>query len=204
MLQPDLLAHNIFTQGFYVVDDFLDLKDYMALRLKVQLLHEQGLLSQAKIGKDQQVQQNKGIRSDATLWLDEDDSDASVQAYLQKTKKISTILNQTLYLGLQTFETHFAVYEPGSFYKMHVDQFAHSKERKISCVYYLNNEWHPDLGGELKLYSPELELLRSIAPQGNRFICFNSELPHEVCITKERRYSIAGWMKTRSMVLTLP
>ena len=46
---------------------------------------------------------------------------------------------------------------------------------------------------------PQDELIQDITPCGNRFICFKSELPHEVCLTLQTRYSIAGWMKTRSV-----
>lgn len=107
-------------------------------------------------------------------------------------------LNHALYLSLHEFETHFAIYQPGSFYKKHVDQFQSTKNRKISCVYYLNEQWQPSFGGKLNLYSPQDELLSEVIPLGNRLICFNSELPHEVELTHCTRYSIAGWMKTRT------
>jgi SM-20-related protein len=93
---------------------------------------------------------------------------------------------------------HFAVYAPGSFYKRHVDQFATTKTRKISCVYYLNEKWLEEYQGELTLYDKENNLLQNVLPIGNRLICFNSELPHEVNPTLQTRYSITTWMKTRN------
>ena len=55
------------------------------------------------------------------------------------------------------------------------------------------------MGGQLNLYNQQDELIRAVFPEGNRFICFNSELPHEVALTHQTRYSITGWMKTRTL-----
>lgn len=162
-------------------------------------MHEQGLFKNAKIGLKNHAELNANIRTDAILWLEEQSADPAIEAYLQATQNLAQALNQSLFLGLFTFETHFAVYEPGSYYKKHVDQFAATKDRKISCVYYLNNEWHDSFGGELILYNKEQQIINKVKPQGNRFVCFNSELPHEVCQTQERRYSITGWMKSRAL-----
>jgi SM-20-related protein len=88
---------------------------------------------------------------------------------------------------------------PNGFYKKHVDQFATTKDRRISCVYYLNENWQPDFGGELTLYNTQDELLTHVQPLGNRFVCFNSDMPHEVCTAYQTRYSIAAWLKVRSL-----
>ena len=61
--------------------------------------------------------------------------------------------------------------------------------------------WKVEYGGELKLYTTDGQLIENVLPLENRFICFNSELPHEVCVTHQPRYSITGWMKTRSHFL---
>ena len=201
LISPDILSHSIFTQGYYIIDDFLELKHYQTLRATAIELHEKGQFKSAKIGLKLNAQQDTNIRSDEICWLDDHATDPAIKAYLSQTKRIAQILNHSLFLGLFEFETHFAAYQPGSFYKKHVDQFATTQDRKLSCVYYLNNEWHQQYGGELNLYTTEDKLIRSISPQGNRFICFNSELPHEVCLTHQPRYSIAGWMKTRSLCL---
>ena len=145
-------------------------------------------------------QQNNTIRTDKISWLDEQENNPAIQAFLTQIKQVANILNQSLFLGLNEFETHFAAYQPGTYYRKHIDQFATQKTRKISCVYYLNKDWLDAYGGELMLYSKNEELIQRVLPQENRFICFNSELPHEVCITYQPRYSITGWMKTRAYV----
>lgn len=183
-------------QGFHIIDDFLNQEHFNALLTKVRTMHQQDLFRAARIGSQEQAQLNNTIRTDKLCWLDEHTAEPAVQAYIDEAMQIATLFNQQLYLGLTEFETHFAVYQPGTFYKKHIDQFATKKTRKISCVYYLNEAWHHDFGGELRLYTKENQFIQSVQPQGNRFICFNSELPHEVCKTNQTRYSIAGWMKT--------
>lgn len=199
MLDSELISHNVCTQGFHIIDNFLELAHYQSLRRLAQKLHQEGSFRQAKIGLTLEAQHNKAIRADEICWLEEESDEPSVQAYLNQAFVLANILNQTLFLGLAEFETHFAAYQPGAYYKKHVDQFAAKKTRKISCVYYLNEHWNHEFGGELKLYDTQDNLIQHVVPQGNRFICFNSELPHEVCLTNQPRYSIAGWMKTRPL-----
>jgi SM-20-related protein len=181
-----------------MVDNFLEVDIYQQLRTIAQTLHQQGSFQSAKIGLKIQAQNNQLIRNDEIYWLDKINEQHSIQLYLQTMNDLALVLNHSLFLSLCDFETHFAVYKAGSFYKKHVDQFQATKTRKISCVYYLNEHWDSSFGGTLKLYTEQDQLIQEITPLGNRFICFNSELPHEVCRTEQTRYSIAGWMKTRS------
>ena len=194
------MIDNICTQGYHIIEDFLDTNHYQGLRSYIQQLSEKGMLRTAKIGQKIDEQHNRTIRTDNIYWIDEEPSNPDVQNYIQNTTQLAQIFNQALFLNLVEFEAHFAMYLAGAFYKKHVDQFAKNKDRAISFVYYLNQDWQDEYGGELKLYNQEDQLLLSLSPQGNRFICFKSDLPHEVCITHQPRYSIAGWMKTRSSV----
>jgi SM-20-related protein len=196
MINQEAIIDNLCSPGFHVIDNWLAEEHYHSLQHLAQEYHEKGLFRAARIGSEQQLQQNSDIRTDVIHWLDEESSDPAVQAYLKKAKDLAQLLNQTLYLGLNEFETHFANYAPGSFYNRHIDQFSTNNQRKISCVYYLNHDWQPEFGGELKLYNKEEQFLETILPVGNRFVCFNSELPHEVCVTKTQRYSITGWLKS--------
>lgn len=196
MINAPQIADEIYEQGFCLIENFLAEEHYQALCLKAKALQEQGEFRGAKIGQALNATKNSHIRSDQIVWLEEQTEDSALKAYLAKVSAIADELNQSLFLGLADFESHFAIYEAGAFYKKHIDQFAHNKDRRISSVYYLNNAWQESFGGELNLYKPNGELLKSIVPLANRFICFNSELVHEVCETKQSRYSLAGWLRT--------
>lgn len=198
MLDSELISHHLCLDGYFVIDNWLDSTTFQSLHTIAQELSQQGLLRKAKIGNQHSAQHNTQIRSDEICWLEEDSSHPAVQTYLQKTQELATLLNQSLFLNLVEFETHFATYSPGAYYKKHVDQFANNTSRRISLVYYLNQDWQEGDGGELNLYDQDDQLLCAVQPLGNRFICFRSELPHEVCMTNKTRSSIAGWMKTRT------
>ncbi len=200
-IDSEQLIHELCNQGFYIIDGFLESSQCQSLQAMACELYEQGLFRGAKIGLKLESHQNEVIRTDEIFWLDEKETHPAIQIFLERIQQLAQILNQSLFLGLHEFETHFAAYQPGTFYKKHIDQFAMQKTRKISCVYYLNKHWKAEFGGELKLYNSQDQLIENVLPLENRFICFNSELPHEVCITHQPRYSITGWMKTHSHFL---
>lgn len=195
-----LIADQIYQEGFSVIDNFLSHEHYLKLNEMIKTLYHQNTFAQAKIGHKSGKAQNKAIRNDQIFWLDR--GDPAVNDYFDQLDSLCALLNQTLFLGLQQHEAHFAVYEPHGFYKKHVDQFTTTQDRRISCVYYLNEAWEADFGGTLKLYNTEDELLTEIMPIGNRFVCFNSNMPHEVSTAYQTRYSIAAWLKVRALTAT--
>lgn len=191
----DLLSE----QGYYFCDNFLKDSEACLLRKNALALATEGRFQNAKIGNQQKAQLNQVIRSDKIHWLDQDSP--HIDSFWQAITHIQTQLNQTLYLGLQAIETHFALYQAGSFYKKHTDQFKNKTNRKLSFVYYLNPNWEADFGGQLILYNTHDEVIQTILPQWNRFVCFLSDLPHEVQPTTKTRLSITGWMKTQETPL---
>lgn len=195
------IADDICLRGFHIIDNFLIPDHYHALQKSLSLLYESGSFQPAKIGNKSGKSTNTQIRNDEICWLDKSEDDVAIRGYFTEMDKLSGLLNQSLFLGLTNYEAHFAIYQPNNFYRKHIDQFATTKDRRISCVYYLNDDWQQAFGGELKLYDKEDQLLTQVLPIGNRFICFNSDLPHEVCTAYQTRYSIAAWLKVRSIEL---
>ena len=195
------IADDLCVRGFHVIDNFLTPDHYNGLRESLKLLHEGQYFHPARIGNKSGKTANSLIRNDEICWLNDHKNNTAITDYFSEIDAFRGRLNQSLFLGLADYEAHFAIYQPGNFYKKHVDQFATTKDRRISCVYYLNEHWEQTFGGELMLYDKEDTLLTKIMPLGNRFICFNSDLPHEVCTAYQTRYSIAGWLKVRSIAL---
>ncbi|KTC66841.1 2OG-Fe(II) oxygenase [Legionella birminghamensis] len=193
MLVDSNLIDDLCNQGFHIVDNFLGGEHAKQLRTNALSGDADQRFRLARVGNSA-ISQHE-IRGDSILWLDPDEFDLAVSTYFQKINQIVRELNNVLFLGLNQFETHYAIYQPGTFYKKHVDQFQNDKSRRISCVYYLNETWQTEYGGALKLYNKEEQLLTSVLPQADRFICFTSDLPHEVELTQQTRISIAGWLK---------
>ncbi|WP_058532415.1 2OG-Fe(II) oxygenase [Legionella rubrilucens] len=194
------LTDELHEQGYSLVENFLPETTHQQLLLLAKKMAETGEFRQARIGRQLDALHDQSIRRDKIRWLHDTPEHEAIEAYYSAIHRLASTLNQAFYLGLAHFETHFAIYQPGDFYRRHVDQFINTRDRRLSCVYYLNNDWQTTWGGELKLYNAKNELLQTVVPSGNRFICFDSQLPHEVCVTHQPRYSLAGWLKTRSTV----
>lgn len=191
------IADEIYHRGYYVGDDFLNQNTYHALCSTIQAMHQEGFFQAAKIGSKQNKTLEATVRNDHIVWLDNTSKNPAILAYFEALNHICLELNQSLFLGLIEYEAHFAIYPPNHFYKKHVDQFANTNDRRISCVFYLNDDWHQAYGGELILYDEHDKPCTSILPTGNRMVCFNSNIAHEVKTTHKMRYSIAAWLKIR-------
>ena len=133
-------------------------------------------------------------RRDKTHWQEEDEEAQS--EFLSFANGLKEYINRELYLGLSYYESHFAIYDEGDFYETHLDCFKNSKNRVVTTVYYLNDDWGEDDGGELIVYDEKNEFLGKVKPEANTLVVFMSEkFPHEVLATKRKRYSIAGWFR---------
>lgn len=198
----DQICEELYTQDYAIVESFLSLEDYHSLSLSAQTMLANAQFRSAKIGRQVDSMENTEIRTDKIAWLDDLERNTAINHYLEKINQLARGLNQAFFLGLDHLEAHFAVYAPGSFYRKHVDQFKTTQDRRISCVYYLNNAWQEEDGGQLKLYNKQDELILELLPTPNRLIVFKSDLPHEVCETHRARFSITGWLKVRSLSLS--
>ena len=151
--------------------------------------------SRAGIGRGDAHNINNIVRSDAICWIT-DDTPAG-DAWIRWTASLQDFLNRRLFLGLFSFESHFAHYARGDFYKKHRDAFKGDTNRVLSLVTYLNPDWLPEHGGELLLYTGEgRQDIITVAPDFGTLVVFLSEeLPHEVLSANRDRYSIAGWFR---------
>jgi SM-20-related protein len=184
----------LVNQGYCVLDAAVPAARLRALQQEQASLTAAELLA-AGIGREQQHQQDRQVRGDHIHWLDRQRPAAA--DYLDFAESLRQGINRRLFLGLFDYECHYARYEPGAFYARHVDAFAGRRNRVLSTVLYLNEDWHESDGGELVLYDDRSdgELLR-LLPQSNRMVLFLSErFPYEVLAARRSRCSIAGWYR---------
>lgn len=155
----------------------------------------------AGIGRENQAQQNTAIRSDEIYWIT-DQSEVG-RGWLQWVGDMQAFLNRQLFLGLFSFESHFAHYGPGDFYRRHQDAFKGETNRILSLVVYLNADWSDEDGGQLVLYSDDNDTTGiSVIPDLATVVLFLSEdFPHEVLPARRDRYSITGWFRVNSSTL---
>jgi SM-20-related protein len=154
-----------------------------------------GSLAPASVGRGEGQQIREGIRGDRIHWLEPGQSAAS-DAYLGLMDELRQRLNRELYLGLEDFECHFALYPPGAFYQKHLDRFRDDDRRAVSVVAYVNADWRPEQGGALRLHLAEGE--HDVLPEGGSLVVFlSADLPHEVLPASRERLSLAGWFRRR-------
>lgn len=187
--------------GWCHAPHFLDANTVAALRADAQVLR--GEFRAAAIGRAQARQQQAAIRSDATHWLD--GATPAQRAFLNVMEELRAVLNSRLYLGLFDYEAHYAHYPPGAFYRRHLDVFRTTAatldkpRRVLSTVFYLNDDWCADDGGELLLWDAADRAIARIEPRAGSAVFFLSdEMPHEVLPARVDRYSIAGWFRALS------
>jgi len=156
--------------------------------------------SSAGIGRGGDYLQNEFVRSNEICWIT-GESDAGRQ-WLDWAAGLQRFLNRRLFLGLFSFESHFARYRPGDYYKRHYDAFRGEANRVLSIVVYLNPGWANADGGELLIYSDDEDRqgLRVIPLMGTLVAFLSEEFPHEVLPAMRDRYSIAGWYRVNTSV----
>ena len=103
----------------------------------------------AQVGRGAAKQQIDSIRGDVIDWLDA--SNTTDHAYLDCMEELRLGLNAALYLGLFDYESHYAIYGEGDGYAKHSDVLQGAKNRILTTVLYLNEDWHACDGGELVL-----------------------------------------------------
>lgn len=190
------IAMDLQQQGYTVLPSALP--DDLTLSLYQQINAEQTQFEAAGIGRNDEHVQNETIRSDEISWIDRNTSAGN--DWLTWAERLQSYMNRRLYLGLFSFESHFAHYAAGDFYKRHVDAFRGQANRILTLVTYLNPDWSVDDGGEMVLYQDEhdVEGLKVIPRMGTLVIFLSEEFPHEVLAANKDRYSIAGWFRLNS------
>lgn len=195
----EAIAQALYEQGWVVIDEYIteDLREALLSEQQELLCH--GSFRQAGIGKGDSFAIRPEIRSDMVLWMDEARLSPAQGSYWGLMDELRQAINRRCFLGLRSFEGHFAVYPPGTFYKRHLDQFQGVKYRIVTVILYLNDHWEEAYGGALRVYlstDGEGESYVDISPKGRRLVAFLSgEITHEVLPTSHDRASITGWFK---------
>ncbi|ARU86759.1 2OG-Fe(II) oxygenase [Pseudomonas sp. M30-35] len=194
--QLSSIVDDLAEQGWSLQPDFLTQALTLELAEECRKRAAQGTLLPASIGRGQRQAVQEGIRGDRIQWLEPGQSHACDQ-YLAKLESLRQAINQGLYLGLEDYESHFALYPPGAFYKKHVDRFRDDDRRAVSVVLYLNQQWQAEQGGELRLHLPDGQVC-DVQPQAGVLVIFLSAgMPHEVLPAQRERLSLTGWFRRR-------
>ena len=197
------IARDLTEKGWSVIPDALP--QDMAVALSRQIHAGDENYTPAGIGRSVDHTLNTFVRRDRIHWIN--GCTEAENSWLAWSNRLRLFLNSRLFLGLFSFESHFAHYPPGAFYRKHVDAFRDrpfkdGSNRVLSIVAYFNSGWLPDDGGELLMYEPGgVEPILSVTPAFGTLVAFLSEdIPHEVLPARRDRFSIAGWYRVNGSV----
>lgn len=203
--QLDTIADALVEQGYCVVDDVLPEALLNDLRMCFTHLQADSFKS-AGIGRQTDFQLQETIRSDKIYWI-ESNTETTAE-FLQWMESLRVGINRRLFMGLFDYESHFAHYPVGAFYKKHIDAFRGNRKlgqsnRVLSTVLYLNENWQTENGGELLIYTEDGEaVIEKVFPVAGRLVIFLSEkFPHEVLPANRERKSIAGWFRVNESAI---
>lgn len=193
------IIDDLVNQGWSVQPQFIPQAVTLKLAQECRNRAKNGALSPAGVGRGVQQQVVEGVRGDHIQWLEPGQSSVTDE-YLQALDALRVELNQGLYLGLEDFEGHFALYPPGAFYKKHVDRFRDDDRRTVSAILYLNEDWQAQQGGAVRLYLDDDKTLDVLPEAGTLVVFMSADLPHEVLAATRERLSLTGWFRSRSDV----
>ena len=177
-----------------IAEDFLSAPLASNLKANLMSLLATNQLLSAGTGNDTKVVHNQSYRSDSIYWLDRKHNDPHENDFFDLMDRFVEHLNRTCYTGITGYEFHYALYQSGSFYKKHFDQFRNNSSRQYSMIMYLNTDWTSSDGGELRIHN--IDYQQDIAPTNGKSVFFkSSELEHEVLLTNKPRMSVTGWLK---------
>ncbi|MDB6145786.1 MAG: 2OG-Fe(II) oxygenase [Pseudomonas sp.] len=190
------IADDLATQGWS--QQRLLLPETLTLELAAECRRRsaEGELAPAGVGRGSAQEVRESVRGDRIQWLEAGEVEAC-DRYLELMDELRQALNRDLFLGLEDFESHFALYPPGAFYLKHLDRFRDSDRRTVSTVLYLNQDWLPEHGGQLRMYLGD-DVEHDVQPVGGSLVVFLSgDIPHEVLASNRERLSLTGWFRRR-------
>lgn len=185
--------------GWCVVPDFVERGVAEGLWAESMGAWAEGEFRRAGVGRGEELQVREEVRRDHVMWLSEEGLTLGQRGYLARLEEVRVALNRGLYLGLRDFEGHFAVYPEGGFYKPHLDRHRGCVERVVTVILYLNGDWQPGDGGELKVWVEPGDregVFELVEPRMGTLVCFLAgDHWHEVLPARRTRASITGWFR---------
>jgi SM-20-related protein len=177
-------------------DQFLAPSQVRMLVNCAQLRRKGGEFDAARIGSGESLQRRDEIRGDSICWIAPPLLPAE-RTLLEQLEQLRLGFNAQALLGLFELELHYAWYPPGAGYARHLDQPNGRGQRQVSLALYLNADWEPAAGGELRIFDAAGRH-RDIEPIAGRLVCFLTPgCEHAVLPTQRDRLSISGWFRAR-------
>lgn len=187
-------------QSYFIRDRFLPPDTCRVVRRSIEQMAREGDLRAGGVGRQPRTRRQSEIRGDYITWLDRTDG-YPWDRVAERFEQLRMDLNRMGYLGLQEGDVQIARYPgDGSGFDRHLDVHRQLSDRRVTTTLYLNPDWEPADGGELRIYPPDApEQPVEVPPLGGRLVTFLSEeVEHEVLPTHAPRYALSCWYRGRA------
>jgi len=195
------LMDSIDRQGWATISESVAGEESLRLMRECENGFAKGDFRRAGVGRGAGLEVRTEIRSNQVMCIEPGDTSSEQEIWLAKLETLRLVMNQRFFLGFFGYEGHFAIYPPGAFYKPHLDQHAGTIGRIMTVILYLNPDWQPGDGGELKLWTTAGDregAFELIEPRLGALVCFLAgDFWHEVLPANKTRMSITGWFLQR-------
>jgi SM-20-related protein len=188
-------AAALTASGHAVIEGALPVECWRGLRDEAERLLGAHAFSRGRIGHGSDRHEERATRGDSLCWLEPHMPAGG--AYLRWMNELRVALNRQLFLGLTGFEAHYAHFSIGAAYGAHLDRYQDSNARVLSAIFYCNQDWPDDAGGEFVMYGDHDAPCLTLAPRGGTLLLFLSAgRKHEAKAALRARWSVAGWFRT--------
>jgi SM-20-related protein len=184
-------------RGYFVRSTFLG--ESLARSVHAEALARAAQLAPAGVrrGADRRVEAE--TRQDLITWLEHAPGTALGEAF-EAFGQLGEEVSRAAWLGLGRFDVQLALYPGGGArYVRHRDAFpgAGGDNRRLTAILYLNPDWEPAHGGQLRLHTGAVPV--DVEPVSDRLVVFLSErLEHEVLPAQAPRLALTAWFYGRS------
>jgi SM-20-related protein len=191
-------------EGYAVCTGLLPPGLVASLRVEQRRREDGGELVAAKVGRgDGAHAVSASLRQAQSSWIN--GQSAAERQFLEFADRLRLAINRRLMLGLFEFEAQFLHYPPGGYYRRHIDALHGERNRVVSLVAYLNEDWATADGGALAIWSaggqgaPLGEPVVEVMPlSGTVVLMLSEEIPHEARMARRERRAIAGWFRVNA------
>ncbi|EQC40099.1 hypothetical protein SDRG_02753 [Saprolegnia diclina VS20] len=203
----EAIQHGLNTQGFCILRDFASSAISLAMRAEAEKLYAEGHMFQSNSVDANGNAYPKHNVFASELNGNEWDLAPTILHYTRSVMLQAPEMLNTLFPGLQmssrAYASKLAVsLGDGASYPKHCDTAGLPDKRKVTMVYYLNPNWAPGHGGELRVFAPNGTHV--VEPRSDTLAVFWSDLvAHDVlpCETPveniaARRYALTLWLVT--------
>jgi len=195
----------MLTHGYAVIDGAYGQAVATQIHASIATLHAQRRLRAGRLQHGAKQTSDTSVRSDKITFITPAMGKAqgvspTLGAYMQQADelraRLGTARMRSLVRGpLEGCTFMCAVYPgAGARYVKHRDALPYSAGRKLTIIYYVNQEWRPEHGGCLRIWPTAERPPLDVAPRSDRLVIFVSSLEHEVMPAWQPRYALTTWL----------